>query len=134
MCHEVYNFPIPGGVDNNMEMRDLFDFTPKELISKVVIEEKVFETWFDGRTVLLGDACHKFNPSGPNNVLSGAVSPLSRGHMLHAHALTHFIFVKNRRRWSIDIDAGCGGTGQLDQRAAVAFVNRFGKDLQGIPG
>ncbi|KAG0340947.1 hypothetical protein BG000_010674 [Podila horticola] len=52
MCHDVYNFPIPGGVGNNMEMRDLFDFTPKELISKVVIEEKVFETWFGGAGAL----------------------------------------------------------------------------------
>ncbi|KAF9386070.1 hypothetical protein CPB97_004156 [Podila verticillata] len=70
MCHEVYNFPIPGGVGNNMELRDLFDFTPKELISKVVIEEKVFDTWFGGRTVLLGDACHKFNPSGGAGALT----------------------------------------------------------------
>ena len=82
MCHEVYNFPIPGGVGNNMELRDLFDFTPRELISKVVIEEKVFDTWFGGRTVLLGDACHKFNPSGTNRVLNGLCSSIyASGHI-----------------------------------------------------
>lgn len=82
MCHEVYNFPIPGGVGNNMELRDLFDFTPRELISKVVIEEKVFDTWFAGRTVLLGDACHKFYPSGTNRVLNGLCSSIyAYGHI-----------------------------------------------------
>ncbi|KAG0330710.1 hypothetical protein BG000_011556 [Podila horticola] len=29
-----------------------------------MLEEKVFDTWYGGRTVLLGDACHKLNPSG----------------------------------------------------------------------
>ncbi|KAG0366221.1 hypothetical protein BGZ54_005655 [Gamsiella multidivaricata] len=37
------------------ELGDLFDNTPKEAISKVVLEEKVFETWKHGRTVLIGD-------------------------------------------------------------------------------
>lgn len=36
-------------------MGDLIDDTPKDLISKVFIEEKMFKTWFHGRTVLLGD-------------------------------------------------------------------------------
>ncbi|KAI1293403.1 hypothetical protein EDD11_008426 [Mortierella claussenii] len=29
--------------------------TPKDLISKVYVEEKMFETWYHGRTVLIGD-------------------------------------------------------------------------------
>ncbi|KAG0315900.1 hypothetical protein BG000_005047, partial [Podila horticola] len=33
-------------------------------MSKVMLEEIVFNTWYGGRTVLLGDACHKMNPSG----------------------------------------------------------------------
>ncbi|KAG0016466.1 hypothetical protein BGZ81_011195 [Podila clonocystis] len=33
-------------------------------MSKVMLEEIVFDTWYGGRTVLLGDACHKMNPSG----------------------------------------------------------------------
>ncbi|KAG0009213.1 hypothetical protein BGZ80_002626 [Entomortierella chlamydospora] len=54
------DFPCPlGGT-----MGDIFDATPKHLISKVLLEEKVFTTWHHGRTVLLGDACHKFHPSG----------------------------------------------------------------------
>ncbi|KAF9936882.1 hypothetical protein BGZ67_001899 [Mortierella alpina] len=42
---------------------DIIDKTPKELISKIMLEEKYFESWYDGRIVLLGDACHKVVPS-----------------------------------------------------------------------
>ncbi|KAF9575174.1 hypothetical protein EC968_004110 [Mortierella alpina] len=42
---------------------DIIDKTPKELISKIMLEEKYFESWYDGRVVLLGDACHKVVPS-----------------------------------------------------------------------
>ncbi|KAI1304585.1 hypothetical protein EDD11_005080 [Mortierella claussenii] len=44
-----HKLPIMG------ELKDLFENTPKEGISKVVLEEKVFETWKHGRTVLIGD-------------------------------------------------------------------------------
>ncbi|KAF8970257.1 hypothetical protein BGZ46_010540 [Entomortierella lignicola] len=36
-------------------MKDLFDATPKDLISKVFLEEKIFQTWHHGRSVLIGD-------------------------------------------------------------------------------
>ncbi|KAG0090105.1 hypothetical protein BGZ93_009497 [Podila epicladia] len=42
---------------------DIIDQTPKELISKVMLEEKCFDSWYNGRVVLLGDACHKVVPS-----------------------------------------------------------------------
>ncbi|KAF9964528.1 hypothetical protein BGZ70_006325, partial [Mortierella alpina] len=60
MIKQFYDLPCPyGGV-----MGDLIDATPKELISKVFVEEKMFKTWFYGRTVLIGDACHKMLPGG----------------------------------------------------------------------
>ncbi|KAF9359563.1 hypothetical protein BGX34_008281 [Mortierella sp. NVP85] len=34
---------------------DLIDRTPKHLISRVMFEEKGFQTWYGGRTVLIGD-------------------------------------------------------------------------------
>ena len=37
------------------DLGSLLDATPKENISKVVLEEKVYETWTHGRTVLIGD-------------------------------------------------------------------------------
>ncbi|GJJ69816.1 hypothetical protein EMPS_02165 [Entomortierella parvispora] len=43
-------------------LADLIDHTPRERISKVLLEEKFFTTWYHGRTVLIGDACHKVVP------------------------------------------------------------------------
>lgn len=54
MCKEVRDFPVPGG-NGQLVLGDLIDRTPKEYISKVMLEEKLFDTWYGGRTVLLGD-------------------------------------------------------------------------------
>ncbi|KAF8983517.1 hypothetical protein BGZ52_000839 [Haplosporangium bisporale] len=71
MCKEVRHFKVPGGKDGHiLTIGDLIDRTPKELISKVMLEEKIFDTWYGGRTVLLGDACHKLNPAGGAGALS----------------------------------------------------------------
>ncbi|KAG0069260.1 hypothetical protein BGZ92_004709, partial [Podila epicladia] len=65
MCKTVRHFKVPIGKEGAaVTMGDLIDKTPKDLISKVMLEEKLFETWFGGRVVLLGDACHKMNPAG----------------------------------------------------------------------
>ncbi|KAF9435167.1 hypothetical protein BGZ76_006772 [Entomortierella beljakovae] len=67
------DFPSPVGGT----MRELFDATPKELISKVYLEEKLFKTWHHGRIVLIGDACHKLHPAGgqgASNALHDAVT------------------------------------------------------------
>ncbi|KAF9343043.1 hypothetical protein BGX26_006377 [Mortierella sp. AD094] len=45
-------------------MGEIIDATPKHLISKVFLEEKMFKTWYHSRTVLIGDACHKMLPAG----------------------------------------------------------------------
>ncbi|KAG0018550.1 hypothetical protein BGZ81_010186 [Podila clonocystis] len=71
MCKEVRHFKLPIGKDGaKVTIGDLIDRTPKDLISKVMLEEKVFDTWFDRRTVLLGDACHKLNPAAGAGALS----------------------------------------------------------------
>ncbi|KAF9985210.1 hypothetical protein BGZ79_005468, partial [Entomortierella chlamydospora] len=54
MCKEVRDYPAVRG----LKMGDLIDATPKEVICKVMLEEKLFETWTYGRTVLMSDACH----------------------------------------------------------------------------
>lgn len=54
MCEQTRAFPIPGG-SSLTTMGDIYDLTPPELISKVMLEEKVFDTWSHGRIVLLGD-------------------------------------------------------------------------------
>lgn len=56
MCDETRHLQTPVKVgDKYMTLGDFYDRTPQELISKVMLEEKVFETWYHGRTVLLGD-------------------------------------------------------------------------------
>ncbi|KFH66033.1 hypothetical protein MVEG_08134 [Podila verticillata NRRL 6337] len=71
MCKDVRHFKIPGGKDGKiLTIGDLIDRTPKSMISKVMLEEKVFDTWYGGRTVLLGDACHKMNPAGGAGAIS----------------------------------------------------------------
>ncbi|KAG0021543.1 hypothetical protein BGZ80_002177 [Entomortierella chlamydospora] len=60
MIKEFEEFPCAYGGT----MKDLFDATPKKLISKIFLEEKVFRTWYHGRSVLIGDACHKLLPGG----------------------------------------------------------------------
>ncbi|KAF9203200.1 hypothetical protein BGZ49_006674, partial [Haplosporangium sp. Z 27] len=80
MIKEVYNFPIKEGSDVKggavRTLGNLINATPVELVSKVFIEEKLFETWYGGRTVLIGDACHKMQPSagqGAVNAMEDAV-------------------------------------------------------------
>ncbi|KAG0028841.1 hypothetical protein BGZ81_004382 [Podila clonocystis] len=60
MANFVRHQPSPF---NGGTLGDIIDKTPKDLISKIMLEEKFFETWHDGRIVLLGDACHKVVPS-----------------------------------------------------------------------
>ncbi|KAF8940330.1 hypothetical protein BGZ58_006977 [Dissophora ornata] len=50
MIQEIYDFKTPYGI-----LGDLIDATPKERISKVALEDKMFETWHYGRCVLIGD-------------------------------------------------------------------------------
>jgi len=51
MINEVRNFSSPYG--NNLG--DLIDATPPKSISRVFLEDKLFETWSHNRTVLIGD-------------------------------------------------------------------------------
>ncbi|KAF9377383.1 hypothetical protein CPC16_011848 [Podila verticillata] len=56
---------------------ELIDCTPREVMAKVMLEDRHFKTWFHGRTVLLGDACHRsapFTGKGANeSILDAAV-------------------------------------------------------------
>ena len=54
MCGQTRHYRLPIGL-KGMTMGDIYDLTVNEQISKVMLEEKVFKTWYSGRTVLLGD-------------------------------------------------------------------------------
>lgn len=55
MARAVRDFPIPNSGKPGTTLGHLIDKTDKDLISKVVLEEKIYKTWYGGRTVLLGD-------------------------------------------------------------------------------
>lgn len=52
ICQQMRSKPNPFGCGT---YGDLIDRTPKNLISRVMFEEKGFRTWYGGRTVLVGD-------------------------------------------------------------------------------
>ncbi|KAF9985652.1 hypothetical protein BGZ75_002698 [Mortierella antarctica] len=66
MIEEFYHLACPFGG----KMGDIIDATPKDRISLVSYEQKLFETWFDGRTCLIGDACHKMLPQGGQGAIN----------------------------------------------------------------
>ncbi|KAF9272492.1 hypothetical protein BGZ88_004724, partial [Linnemannia elongata] len=85
MCDETRNFQIPIDIDGRkMTMGDLYDLTPKEFISKVGLEEKVFETWHHERIVLLGDACHKLHPNGGQGAVTAIHDAIALANILYA--------------------------------------------------
>ncbi|KAF9400189.1 hypothetical protein BGX21_004803 [Mortierella sp. AD011] len=43
-------------------LKDLFDQTEKGTAVRIMLEDKIFKTWYYRRTVLVGDACHKIIP------------------------------------------------------------------------
>ncbi|KAG0279883.1 hypothetical protein BGZ95_011986 [Linnemannia exigua] len=84
MCDETRDFPLPLGGGKTGTLGDLYDSTPKELLSKVMLEEKVFETWYHGRVVLLGDACHKLNPAGGHGAVTAMHDAIALANLLYA--------------------------------------------------
>ncbi|KAF9367249.1 hypothetical protein CPB97_006015, partial [Podila verticillata] len=56
LAREVRVFKVPGTMNGEpMTLGEYVDRTPRDLMSKVMLEEIVFDTWYSGRTVLLGD-------------------------------------------------------------------------------
>ncbi|KAF9119765.1 hypothetical protein BGX30_003641 [Mortierella sp. GBA39] len=76
MAREVMNFPIITRGPGEPTIKDFLKYTTTSL-KKIVLEEKLFKTWYHGRVVLIGNACHKMNPSGGSgatNAIHDAIS------------------------------------------------------------
>lgn len=73
LCDEVRHLPVPNGPPGST-LGTLIDLTPKELISKVTLEEKVFDSWYSGRAVLLGDGTDCFLFPGGVGIETGNMS------------------------------------------------------------
>ncbi|KAF9438392.1 hypothetical protein BGZ76_008172 [Entomortierella beljakovae] len=61
---------------------DIIDATSRKMISTVIVEEKFYHTWHFGRTVLLGDACHKLLPSSGHGTTQGILDAISLSSLL----------------------------------------------------
>ncbi|KAK3813793.1 MAG: hypothetical protein JOS17DRAFT_760986 [Linnemannia elongata] len=83
MCEATKAFPISFG-GGKKTLGDIYEKTPNERIAKVMLEEKVFKTWYHGRTVLLGDACHKVNPSGGVGAITAMHDAIALANLIYA--------------------------------------------------
>ncbi|KAF9151855.1 hypothetical protein BG015_006127 [Linnemannia schmuckeri] len=83
MCEETRDFPIPLEDGKHRTLGELYDQTPKEFISKVMLEEKVFRTWYHCRSVLLGDACHKLSPAGGHGAVTAMHDAIALANLLY---------------------------------------------------
>lgn len=54
LLNTIRNYPNSFGGEGAV-LGDILDSTPKDFVSKVMLEEKLFDTWYDGNIVLIGD-------------------------------------------------------------------------------
>ncbi|KAK3807123.1 MAG: hypothetical protein JOS17DRAFT_822737 [Linnemannia elongata] len=79
MIAEVKDFLTPFGGT----MGELISATPRDKISRVFLEDKLFETWHAGRTVLIGDACHKLLPSSGQGAVTAMQDTVALANCLY---------------------------------------------------
>ncbi|KAG0272377.1 hypothetical protein BGZ95_011877 [Linnemannia exigua] len=84
MCNETRDFPVQLNDELQRTMGDLYDRTPIEQVSRMMLEEKVFDTWYSGRTVLLGDACHKIHPTSGQGGITAMHDAIALANLLYA--------------------------------------------------
>ncbi|KAF9970346.1 hypothetical protein BGZ73_006947, partial [Actinomortierella ambigua] len=80
MADKVRSLATPFGPT----MSEVIDNTPKELISKVRLEEKLYTTWNYKRCALMGDACHKFFPYGGQGAINAMLDAVVLANVLKA--------------------------------------------------
>ncbi|KAG0278505.1 hypothetical protein BGZ96_002359, partial [Linnemannia gamsii] len=54
LLNTIRNYPNAFGGEGAV-LGDILDSTPNDTMSKVMLEEKLFDTWYDGNIVLIGD-------------------------------------------------------------------------------
>ncbi|KAG0239283.1 hypothetical protein B0O80DRAFT_489465 [Mortierella sp. GBAus27b] len=79
---------LKGNPDNDngqsmITIGDILQETPKNQLSLVLIEEKLFKTWYHGRTVLIGDAAHKMHPSSGQGCVNAMQDAIVLGNVLY---------------------------------------------------
>ncbi|KAG0251166.1 hypothetical protein DFQ27_008961 [Actinomortierella ambigua] len=62
---------------------DLMDKTKTELTSAVNLEDKLYERWYDGRTILVGDSVHKLVPWGGQGATQAMLDAVDLANVLY---------------------------------------------------
>ncbi|KAG0381007.1 hypothetical protein BGX24_001195 [Mortierella sp. AD032] len=62
---------------------EIIDATPNDRVSKVMLESKMFKTWYHERTVLIGDACHKILPFAGQGGIQAILDCISLANALY---------------------------------------------------
>ncbi|KAF9156204.1 hypothetical protein BG015_006789 [Linnemannia schmuckeri] len=75
MIKEVHDFPIKLGGGGGI-LGDIIDATPPDVVSKVMLEEKLFEQWSHGRIVLIGDGQGAINAMQDALILTNCIYDL----------------------------------------------------------
>ena len=69
--------------DLGASIGDLIDLTAPQAVTKVMLEEKLFETWSYCRTVLIGDACHKMLPNAGRGAMNAMMDAISLANAIY---------------------------------------------------
>ncbi|KAG9071566.1 hypothetical protein KI688_005778 [Linnemannia hyalina] len=93
MAREVMNFPIITGGPGAPTIKDFLKYTTTSL-KKIVLEEKLFKTWYHGRVVLIGNACHKMNPSGGSGATNSIHDAISLANYINLKAIMIRLYAK----------------------------------------
>ncbi|KAF9927456.1 hypothetical protein FBU30_003255 [Linnemannia zychae] len=64
-------------------VRDFISKTPKETISAIDSEERLYKTWYYGRIVLIGDACHQQIATGGQGAVQSILDGVCLVNLLH---------------------------------------------------
>ncbi|KAG0243115.1 hypothetical protein BGW41_002977 [Actinomortierella wolfii] len=58
-------------------------FEHSKSISRIMLEDRFYETWWHGRTVLIGDACHKVVPAAGQGANQSILDCICLANLLH---------------------------------------------------
>ncbi|KAG0278204.1 hypothetical protein BGZ95_004482 [Linnemannia exigua] len=122
MCDRVRNLACPYGGT----LGDILDKTPKETISKVVLEEKFFTTWYHRRTVLLGDACHKCLPFGGQGATMAIQSAVALANAIYEDLPTSQADVTNVFKKYFEERRGAGAAAVFASSTSGALMHKQG--------
>ncbi|KAF9352369.1 hypothetical protein BGX26_009814 [Mortierella sp. AD094] len=92
-------------------MKDIFDATPKNLISKVFLEEKTFKTWFYSRSVLIGDGA--INAMQDAVVLVNCLHGIANDYTVENLTVAFQEYYRQRYQRSVELVKGSNTLGKI---------------------